>query len=161
MKQRPNKVLSIVGKSPGFDGCYGVVGDVWCVSTVFKQLKPDVVDYIFQMHKPDIWEDWLYTEMERVVVAFPGIYEIYPVKEILNKYGPVFGSSISWMLALAIEQGYKEINIFGCDMASQVEYIDQRDTFFYMCGRAEALGIKIIIPESSRVYFKDRIYGVI
>jgi len=30
-----------------------------------------------------------------------------------------------------------------------------------MCGRAEALGIEINIPQDSRTFFKDRIYGVI
>lgn len=155
------KRLSIVGRSPGFDGCYTIEGDTWCVSSVYKQLQPDKVDKIFQMHKPEIWEPWLKEEKSKVIVGFEGQYEMYPVFAMLDKYGAVFGSSISWMLALAIEQGYKEIYFFGCDMASKEEYIDQRDTFFYMVGRAEALGIKIIIPETSRIFFKDRIYGVL
>ena len=46
-------------------------------------------------------------------------------------------------------------------MTTHTEYMDQRDTFFYMIGRAEALGIKVNIPEGSRAFFKDRIYGVV
>jgi len=161
MKQQPKKILSIVGKSPGFDGCNSVESDIWCVSTVFKSLNPDRVDLIFQMHKPEIWEKWLNDFSNKVITAFSDLYRLYPVKEMLDKYGPVFGSSISWMLALAIKEGYNKIYFFGCDMASKEEYIDQRDTFFYMCGRAEALGIEIVIPESSRIFFKDRIYGVV
>jgi len=160
MKQQPNKILSIVGKSPGFDGCYSIEGDIWCVTSIFKKLNPDKVDLIFQLHKPEIWEEWLNDFSNKVITAFSGLYRQYPVKEMLDKYGPVFGSSISWMLALAIKEGYNKIYLFGLDMASQEEYINQRDTFFYMCGRAEALGIEIIIPESSRIFFKDRIYGV-
>jgi uncharacterized protein YqgQ len=88
------------------------------------------------------------------------IYNIYPVEDMLKKYGPVFGSTVSWMIALAIEREYTIINLFGLDMATKQEYIDQRDTLFYMIGRAEAVGINVVIPEDSRIYFKDRIYGV-
>lgn len=155
--------VSIVGKSPGFDLYLKAEGDVWCVSSVFKEMQPDKVGRIFQLHKPAVFESWLPEEAHRVCTAFPGklvSYRQYPVQYMLNKYGPVFGSSISWMIALAIEEGYQKINVFGCDMASKEEYVYQRDTFFYMCGRAEALGIIIDIPQDSRTFFKDRVYGV-
>lgn len=160
-----SKTLSIVGKSPGFDK-YKTVEDahIWCVSSVFQQMPPEDVDLIFQLHKPEVFESWLPQQAYRVTTAHPGKlvnYRQYPVNYMIEKYGPVFGSSIAWMIALAIEQQYEEINIFGCDMATHEEYIDQRDTFFYMCGRAEALGIKINIPEDSRAFFKDRVYGVV
>jgi len=154
------KPLSIVGRSAGFEKYLETEGAVWCVSSVFKQMYPDKVDLIFNLHKPDAFEKWLPEEWQRVVIGFPGPYRQYPVQTMLNKYGPVFGSSIAWMIALAIEEGYEKINIFGCDMASKEEYIYQRDTFFYMVGRAEALGIEVSIPENSRTFFKDRIYGV-
>lgn len=154
------KEVSIVGGSPGFEKVYEAEGTTWVVSSVFKSMNPDKVDLIFQMHKSEVWEPWLPEEFKRVITGTLGPYRMYPVKQMLEKYGPVFGSSISWMIALAIEEGYQKINIFGCDMASQEEYIYQRDTFFYFCGRAEALGIQICIPEDSRTFYKDRIYGV-
>lgn len=156
-----SKVLSIVGKAPGYDKVKTAEGDVWCVSSAFHLIeKMCNVDLIFNLHKPHTWEAWLPPEMERVMVAFPSLYLQYPVKEILKKYGPVFGSSISWMIALAIKEEYNIINLFGLEMATHQEYIDQRDTLFYMIGRAEALGIEVNIPEDSRIFFKDRIYGV-
>ncbi len=154
------KEVSIVGKSTGFEKYLEAEGDVWCVSSVFKDMDPSKVQYIFQLHKPEVYESWLPGEFQRVFTAFPGPYRQYPVQFMLKKYGPVFGSSISWMIAKAIEDGYQKINIFGCDMASKEEYIYQRDTFFYMCGRAEAYGIEINIPQDSRTFFKDRVYGV-
>lgn len=152
--------VSIVGRSPGFEKYLEAEGAVWCVSSVFKQMDPDRVDLIFQLHKREVFESWLPEEWQRVITGFPGPYRQYPVQAMLNKYGPVFGSSISWMIALAIEQGFEKIHIFGCDMATRDEYVYQRDTFFYMVGRAEALGIEVIIPEDSRTFFKDRVYGV-
>lgn len=157
------KTVSIVGKSNGYENAFKAEGDIWCVSSAFKLLHPDKVDLIFQIHSPETFEDWLPSEARRVVTACPGKlvkYHQYPVDHMVKKYGPVFGSSISWMLAYAIESGYKQINVFGCDMASKEEYINQRDTFFYMCGRAEALGINVVIPEDSRTFYKDRLYGV-
>lgn len=161
MRQQPDKILSIVGRSSGFEGYLKVdKTDVWCVSSVFEKMVPERVDLIFQLHKPEIWEKWLNNFSNKVITAFSDLYRIYPVEEMLNKYGPIFGSTVSWMLALAIKEGYNKIYLFGLDMASKEEYINQRDTLFYMIGRAEALGIEIIIPESSRIFFKDRIYGV-
>lgn len=157
------KTVSIVGRSNGYEHSFHAEGEIWVVSSAFKLLHPDKVKLIFNLHKPEAFESWLPSEAHRVVTAFPGKlveYCRYPVDSMLKKYGPVFGSTISWMIALAIEEKFEKINIFGCDMASKEEYINQRDTFFYMCGRAEALGIEINIPEDSRTFYKDRIYGV-
>lgn len=155
------KSVSIVGRAPGFEKALEAEGALWCVSSAFKLLNnADKVDLVFQMHKPPVWEDWLTEIWQKVVVAYPGPFRLYPVEAMVKKYGFAFGSSISWMIALAIEQGYERINIFGVEMASQVEYAEQRDTLFYMVGRAEALGIKVVIPKGSRLFFKDRMYGV-
>lgn len=155
------KVLNLVGKSPGYEKSFNAVGDIWCVSSVFNCLNPKKVNLIFQLHNPDTWEPFIPEHKEKVIVGYPSVgYEQYPVHKMLKKYGPVFGSTASWMIALAIEREYNVINTFGLGMASKQEYIDQRDTFFYMIGRAEALGINVVIPEDSRIFFKDRIYGV-
>jgi len=125
------KTVSLVGRSNGYEHAFNAEGTIWCVSSAFKLLHPDKVDLIFNLHHPDVFEDWLPDEGHRVCTAFPGPYKRqYPVDHMIRKYGPVFGSSISWMIALAIEEGFQKINIFGCDMASKEEYIYQRDTFF-------------------------------
>ncbi len=156
-----SKMVSIVGRGTGYDKVKTAAGDVWCVSSAFPLIKKIChVDLIFQLHKPNTWEEWLPDETDRVMVAFPSLYHQYPVDQMLTKYGPVFGSSISWMIALAIKEKYDTINLFGLDMATKQEYIDQRDTLFYMIGRAEASGINVVIPEESRIFFRDRIYGV-
>lgn len=171
------KEVSIVGKSNGYKKALESPGEIWAVSSAFKLLPSGRVKLIFNLHKPDVWEPWLEEESRRVMTAYPdrehgpdtgshspgyqhpGFLQ-FPSKALFNKYGPVFGSTISWMMAFAIEQRYQKINIFGVDMATQEEYIDQRDTFFYMAGRAEERGIEIIIPEDSRTFFKDRMYAV-
>ncbi len=155
------KVLNLVGKAAGYEKSFNAVGDTWCVSSVFTCLNPEKVNLIFQLHNPTTWEDWITKYRKKMIIAYPSVgYRQYPVHKMLKKYGPVFGSTASWMIALAIEREYRIINLFGLGMASKQEYIDQRDTLFYMIGRAEALGIEVKIPEDSRIFFKDRIYGV-
>lgn len=147
-------------KSSGYERAVERDCQRWCVSTVFQNLDFPV-NRIFQLHKKDVWEDWLDKVKPEVITAIPDLrFKVYPVQLMLAQYGPVFGSSIAWMIALAIDEGYERINIYGVDMATRIEYVEQRDTFFYMCGRAEALGIEIHIPQDSRTFFKDRIYGV-
>lgn len=153
------KEVCIVGRGPGFEKCLDTPGEIWVVSTAFKQLPSDRVNRIFNLHKPEAMESWLYEEAGRVVSVY-GPFHRFPANELVNKYGPVFGSSIAWMLALALEEGYEKIYITGADMATREEYIDQRDTVFYWIGRAEAAGVEVVIPPDSRLYFKDRIYGV-
>lgn len=62
------------------------------------------------------------------------------------RYGTVFGSSFTWMIAEAIEQGFKRIELYGCDLASQTEYMEQRESTAYWIGLARGLGIDFYLP---------------
>lgn len=46
----------------------------------------------------------------------------YPKPEIVKTFGTYFTNSISWMLALAIAEGFEWIGIYGVDMAQGTEY---------------------------------------
>lgn len=47
----------------------------------------------------------------------------YPLGEILNRFPRAyFNNTISWMIALAIYEGYTDISVFGVDMATNSEY---------------------------------------
>lgn len=78
---------------------------------------------------------------------------IYPAKEIFSKFGNYFTNTISYMIALAIMEGFKTIGIWGVDMAvssvvrSQDEYSHQRPSCEYFIGLARGLGIEVIIPD--------------
>jgi hypothetical protein len=74
----------------------------------------------------------------------------YPFEEIEAKYGQYhWSSSISWMLALAIEQGPDEIGLWGVDMAAEEEYLKQRGDCQHFIRIAESKGIKVTIPVES------------
>lgn len=83
----------------------------------------------------------------------------YPKADMVFKYGSYFTNSISWMLAIAIDEGYKEVHIYGVDMAQGSEYHDQRPSCEYFIGLARGKGITVVIPEQSDLLKAPHLYG--
>lgn len=84
----------------------------------------------------------------------------YPLDDIMKHYGKrYFNSSIDYMLAMAIYEGYEEIHIYGVNMAFQEEYQEQRPSCEYWLGRAEGKGIKIVLPKGCDILKSYYIYG--
>jgi len=82
----------------------------------------------------------------------------YPIERIRKKYADFHTSSLSYMLALALDMGYKRIEIYGFDMAADSEYNYQRDSAEYFIGLAMGLGVEIYIPDNCPLC-KGRIYA--
>ena len=84
---------------------------------------------------------------------------------------PYFTSTIGYMLAMAIAEGRDEhfnpiddtavewIGLYGIDLASDVEYTDQRPNTEYFIGLARGLGIQVEIAEGSALLRSDHLYG--
>ena len=76
----------------------------------------------------------------------------YPMQEVADKIGKTqFGtayleSSIAYMMALAILEGYDRIGIWGCDLATGGEYAYQRPNMEYLIGLARGKGISVYVP---------------
>lgn len=89
----------------------------------------------------------------------------YPLKEVINAfpYGKYMTNSISYMIALAIYEGYQEISIYGVDMAVgqalDGEYSHQRPSCEYWAGVAVGRGIKLYIPTASDLLKCSFLYG--
>lgn len=83
----------------------------------------------------------------------------YPRDVIVEKYGRYFTNTVSWMIALAIELGYKKIGIYGVDMAQDGEYQSQRPSCEYFIGLARGLGIEVEIPKTSDLLKNPFLYG--
>lgn len=86
--------------------------------------------------------------MQVVDPDIPNSVEI-PKNKILNKFGDYFTNSISWMLAVAIMEGFEKIAIFGVDMAQDTEYSEQRPSCEWLIGWARGAGIDVHIPQQS------------
>jgi len=94
----------------------------------------------------------------------------FPMVDVLNLRGPraqprcYFNNTISWMIALAILEGFKTIGIYGVDMATDGlpgggEYAHQRPSCEYYIGLAEGLGIEVLLPDESELLKCPYLYG--
>lgn len=71
--------------------------------------------------------------------------------------GP-FGSSFGWMIALAILEGYKRIEMYGCDLSANEEYRSQRPATYYWIGRCDGMGIEFKLPDATPL-LNEPFYG--
>lgn len=136
-------------------------------------------DVCFQLHKPEV-----YTSLNNWVIKshwawlqedHPGktIYmqdwdervpacSRYPLEEIIETLpGAQFRwitSSGSYALALALYQGYEEIEIYGIELSSNTEYSYQLENWQYWVGVAIGMGVKLKLA-SGQMHFAKRLYG--
>ena len=108
--------------------------------------------------------------MNKMYEEFPTCVE-YPREEIKKYFNENFiiddvggpftewSNSISWMLAMAIYEGYNEIHITGVDMAQKEEYAFQRSSATGLIMFAAGKGIKILIPKTSELCKFPQDYG--
>lgn len=59
-----------------------------------------------------------------------------------------YSNQISWMIALAITLEYKEIMVYGVDMAQESEYAFQKASCHFFLGVCVGRGIKLRVPSS-------------
>jgi hypothetical protein len=162
------KKLSIVGKGYSWENAAQDVEEgfeVWCASTIFTKLRTLNIEptKIFQLHAASIFEPWIEQEQSRVVLMKYDARYLWaarlPSEDLVGMLGPVFSSSVAWMLGLAILRKYTEIRIHGVHMVNA--YAAQRDCFFYLCGRAEEKGIKINTDPDAGVFSAPQTYGLV
>ena len=70
-----------------------------------------------------------------------------------------FGSTLSWMLAMAIIARPKEIGLWGVDMAAGEEYGPQKDGCLSLIKIARDLGIVVTVPHESDLLRPQPLYG--
>jgi hypothetical protein len=125
----------------------------------------------FEMHDRDRYHhiqgehlDWL--RAQTCPIYMPRRYEdipasvAYPLEWVTQggRFRPLLTSSIAYMIALAVAEGFDEIRFAGIDMAMDSEYAYQRAACEYWIGVAEALGRKVVIPGNSPIG-KAPLYG--
>jgi len=82
----------------------------------------------------------------------------YPFREIMEKYGRYFGCSFAWMMALALEEGFKEIVFRGVLLVGK-EYYYQRPSVEYLIGLARGRGINVAIGADSMLLEEPWVYA--
>lgn len=159
--------LSIIGRGCRWDvGARDESRERWIVSSAYfdNPERAQGCAKIFQLHRPEIWEPGISALKSRLVIAYssPGFEECerLPTAALLVEFGPIFASSISWMLAYALFLGYNDIEFHGVDMMGNGEYGAQRDYLFFLLGIARARGVTVKTMEYSGINMPPEIYGV-
>lgn len=165
--KKPMKPLIIIGRNADWDAIPKVDAfERWTVSSAYFDHPKETAsaDKIFQIHRPSAWETDIEDVKAKLVIAWdmPRFEdcERLPVKALLAEFGPVFPSSVNWMLAYALYLGYDNIILEGMDMKHDTEYGAQRDGLFYLLGVAWARGVKVLINPTSGIYMAPVVYGV-
>jgi hypothetical protein len=89
----------------------------------------------------------------------------YPLPQIAELFAnpgkglPYLTNTISYMIALAILEGFSEIAVYGVDMATDSEYSVQRPSCEYFLGFAQGRGIKVTVPPDCELLKTDFLYG--
>lgn len=78
---------------------------------------------------------------------------------LCRKMDAYFTNSISYMIALAIMEGFDEIHVYGVDMAQDSEYGHQKPSCEFFLGWARGAGIKVVLPDESDLCRSFFYYG--
>ena len=162
------KKVAILGTAPSlkqapFDD---IDYDIWAVSPVLTHVPDKIknIDVIYEMHGQEYFQNIL----KRLNDPKVPVYMVeksslvpesvkYPLDEIqdffkakgVNIAFDYFTNSVSFMIAMAICQGYDHISLYGVDMAADSEYKYQRPNCEYWLGIAQGFGIDVYIPQAS------------
>jgi len=75
----------------------------------------------------------------------------FPIEDVRKEFGTYWRSSIAYVIAWAYLQGYKRIELYGFEMASDSEYWGQRANTCYIIAKAMAKGMDVYVPPTSKL----------
>jgi hypothetical protein len=134
-------------------------------NTYFRRGKTDFRGQPVQQYLEGINALGIPVYMQRPWTIVPNSVQ-FPFKPIIDKYGTYFTNTISWMMALAMIEGFKTIGVYGVDMAvssplrHQNEYSHQRPSCEYFIGMARGMGIEVILPDNCDLLKTRYMYGL-
>ena len=121
-------------------------------------LYPVLVGTIRQWHRTNINMDWNLIDqlvdygLEVITLhKISGLRsKIYPLKRIIKKFGTdYFTDTMCYMIAYAIDKGYRKIRLYGVDMMDRDEFKYEKYGIEYWIGFARGRGIEVTISEGS------------
>lgn len=141
--------------------------EIWALNALYKY--PDVprASRWFDLHALDIIPDERYAAyasmpcpvyLQEVTPKVPNSVQ-FPAQALRERFGGYWTNSISWMVGLALLEGFTEIHIYGVDMAQDTEYRHQRPNLEYFIGLARGMGVKVYIPETADLLMATHEYG--
>jgi hypothetical protein len=140
---------------------YGLRPDFLFIMDVLDE-KPQIVSGI-----NNLGEIIMRINKMRVPLIAPFKYDeipfsqAFPLDECVKEFGlPYFTNTIAYMIAYALLQGAKEIELYGVNQAGSHEYVEEKGGVEYWLGVAVGKGVKVTIngKDSQLLKYKGR-YG--
>lgn len=154
------KPVCLVGLGPSSHGkkwqredweVWGMATDPWAPN----------YDLIFEVHDPFEWYPYELSEkrlneMGRPICMQTASPEVsksftYPLEDVIEIGRDYFGSSLAYMLGLAILQNRPRIRTMGFEMQGQDGYAHQRHNAEYWIGVANGRGIPVEVEEGTKL----------
>ena len=124
-------------------------------------------------HRPEAWAWYRAQDGRRPIYLLePGAAAevpggvVYPTETVQDWFSwggqpeEFFTSSVDWMIALALLEGFERIELYGVDLwAAPHERGKQRNGAHYWIGMARGRGADVVIPDSSSLCKTERMYG--
>lgn len=157
--------VSIVGKG---HGCADAPheGETWGVCQCLRRRD---FSKIIDMNDYSLWgqTEAIADKLSRRAAEKNGVPYIdltnYPLREVTEHFGvDYFTNTVDYALALAIYQGFTEIDLYGVNMAWGSEYSFEKPGVEFWIGMAKGRGIKITVHGDESTILKTRdgkLYG--
>jgi len=88
----------------------------------------------------------------------------YPIERIEATYAaalqPFWACSFSYMIALALAEGFETIGLFGFEFGSPREWIVERANVLFWAGLAAGRGVTLVVPPESTLFRHPYRYGI-
>ena len=96
-----------------------------------------------------------------MVERVPGIHNSvrFPIERVMDGHIDYFTSSVAFMLALAIQEGFTEIALYGIDLIVGDEYFYQKPCAEFWIGVAHGKGVTITLPKTTALCKQTYRYG--
>lgn len=171
----PIKKVAIIGGAPSrrYAPIYDKSWEIWGLGA--RELRLPRVDRWFELHSvPQLIRAYNRREKNgyerhikflrslKVPVYMqkphPGVPNsvTYPLDAVLEECGRCFTSSVSYMLGLAILEGYRGIGMWGVNMASKKEYLYQWAGVQYLLALAKQRGVGVYLPPDCPITIPSR-----
>jgi hypothetical protein len=139
-------------KKLDLDSLDDVEKDLTCV----KLREIEIAYKFFKDNKSTILRYPLEAIIEDVLPPIPGIdTALYPERGMM----PYFVSSIDYMSALAIYEGFDRIEYYGVELKEKTEWAMQKSGATFWAGIARGRGIEVVVPSNS-VLISAPLYGI-
>jgi hypothetical protein len=176
------KVVSIIGmESTSLAGADldAKDGELWGLNAAFEMKDLEYAKWTrwFEMHAHDYLrrfsaERWDYCKSLKIpcyMLQHTGevpYSRTYPRSEVNAYLSSLFGSepdyftsSFSYMIALALYEGFEEIRLYGVDLAAPFELALERAGAEYLIGLARGSGVKVTLSSASPMLYTIWPYG--